>query len=405
MFEFRRQPFKTLYFLYAFLSILLVRLPYWVVVSAIPSARPRKSWPMSRSLIVHVLNAVLGIMYATSVTERVSPDKDAAAPEKTGFVWVELLPDSLVQGDVAIMARVNNVKAVKRYGYWLGQRAVDGSHGQKAEPGERVLYYLHGKYLRGGYTRGSGSPNSPTAGIPKAILGQCGGLVGRSFCIDYRLSSAPPFTPANPFPAALIDAMSGYRYLIEVVEFQPENIILSGDSAGGHLAVALIRYLIQLNNPSVPPPAAVILLSPTVDWACTHDDAESSSMHTNAKSDFVSIILKSGYSARGLLGNLPWEDLATNVYLSPASLQIQNPAGLFSQLPPTCLVVGGAEQTRDPMRTLRERIIADNDSSNLRYLEYEDAFHDFIGLEMHEPERSMALREIQAWLEQVMPQT
>ncbi|KAJ3559353.1 hypothetical protein NP233_g11284 [Leucocoprinus birnbaumii] len=398
MFEFRRQPLKSFYLFYAALSIVFIRLPYWVIISAIPRARPRKSWPMSRALLVQAMNAILGVLYATSVTEEISPDKDAAAPEKTGFVWVEALPDDLVQGDVAAMAKTNNVRPVQVFGYWLGQRGSDGSHGQQADSTEKVLYHLHG----GGYTRGSGSPKSPTAAIPKGILSQCVGLVDRSFCVDYRLSSAAPFTPANPFPAALIDAVSGYRYLIDVVKFKPENIIISGDSAGGHLAVALVRYLIQLGHSSLPLPAAIILLSPTVDWACTHDDPESSSMRTNAKSDFVSIILKSGYSAKGLLGNLPWDDLSRDPYLSPASLKIANPAGTFAGFPPTLLVVGGAEQTRDPMRTLRDRIIADTQVSNLHYLEYEDAFHDFIGVTIHEPERTMALKEIQTWLEQIM---
>ncbi|KAJ3560890.1 hypothetical protein NP233_g10542 [Leucocoprinus birnbaumii] len=344
------------------------------------------------------MNAVVDVLYATSATEEISPEKDAAAPEKTGFVWVEAVPDHLVQGDVAAMARVNNVVPVKVWGYWLGKRTADGKYGQKAALSERVLYHLHG----GGYTRGTGSPKSPTAAVPQGILDKCAGFVDRAFCVDYRLSSAPPFTPRNPFPAALIDALSGYLYLIERAGFKPENIILSGDSAGGHLAVALTRYLITLNDPTLTLPGATILASPTVDWACTHDDLDSASMQTNARSDFVSVILKSGYSARGLLGNLPWGDLAIDPYLSPASLKIPEPSGLLSCYPPTCIAVGGAEQTRDPMRTLRDRIIADTATSNLYYLEYEDAFHDFLGVTLHEPERSMAFKEIHAWLKDVM---
>ena len=65
----------------------------------------------------------------------------------------------------------------------------------------------------------------------------------RIFGLEYRLSSAPPFKAANPFPASLIDAISGYRYLVEDIGFHPSRIVLSGDSAGGGIALNLARYL------------------------------------------------------------------------------------------------------------------------------------------------------------------
>jgi acetyl esterase/lipase len=255
-----------------------------------------------------------------------------------------------------------------------------------------------------GLQRGTGSPNTPLAEVPNGILSECAEQVDRAFCLDYRLSSAPPFKPVNPYPAALIDAVSGYRYLLDQTKFQAKNIIVSGDSAGGHLAVALVRYLIELNDPSLPLPGAVLLLSPTVDWACTHDKLNTASIHRNAKSDFVSIVLQSGYTARGLLGNLPETEISQNPYLSPASLDIKDPSGLFTHFPPTCMITGGAEQTLDPMHTLRDRIIRDTSPSNVLYLEYEDAFHDFLLLSIVQPERSQALKSIREWLQNSLSQ-
>ena len=41
----------------------------------------------------------------------------------------------------------------------------------------------------------------------------------RIFTLEYRLSSAKPFKQANPFPASLMDAVAGYRYLVHDLGF------------------------------------------------------------------------------------------------------------------------------------------------------------------------------------------
>ena len=87
----------------------------------------------------------------------------------------------------------------------------------------------------------------------------------RAFQLEYRLSQGPPLPSENPFPAALIDAVAGYHYLVKVMGFNPSNILLVGESAGAGLAITLLRYLIQ-HVPSLPPPAATLLASPGADW-------------------------------------------------------------------------------------------------------------------------------------------
>lgn len=177
-----------------------------------------------------------------------------------------------------------------------------------------------------------------------------------------------------------------------------------GDSAGGHLAVGLARYL-RLHTPketSLSQPGGVILLSPTVDWACTHDNYPNSSMVVNADADAVGIILSSGYTARSLLGALP-EDHVSREWISPASLKMNDPAGLFSGFPNTIMIAGGAEQTLDPMHTLRDRIVYDTSKDTMTYVEYPDALHDFLagGEGSHEPEGTQALHEIRDWMEKL----
>lgn len=113
-----------------------------------------------------------------------------------------------------------------------------------ADP-RRVLLYLHG----GGYVLGSLNTHRSLVGT---LAQRCG---MHALAIDYR--KAPDF----PFPAALDDALLAYRWLL-AQGYEPNNIILAGDSAGGGLVLAL---LLALRNHHEPLPAAAIGLSPWTD--------------------------------------------------------------------------------------------------------------------------------------------
>lgn len=218
----------------------------------------------------------------------------------------------------------------------------------------------------------------------------------RIFALEYRLSSAPPFMSANPFPASLIDAISGYHHLIHDVGFNPRHIILSGDSAGGGIAFNLARYIATANLAALEKPGGLILLSPTMDWAQTHSGPESS-MRRNSRSDVVGPILESGYTRRALVGSLPDETGATSAWISPGSLRADWTPGAFSGLPKTVIVAGGAEYTLDPMHTVRERLSQDIGTDQVTFIEPPDALHDFLMVEWHEPERTDVLRELGTW--------
>ena len=114
--------------------------------------------------------------------------------------------------------------------------------------------------------QGSACPKTGSDVLYEGLLAYLGPDI-RIFALEYRISSAAPFTVTNPFPAALLDAISGYRYLVHEIGFDPRRILLSGDSAGGGLAFNLARYLAIARLPSLPDPAGALLLSPTMDWA------------------------------------------------------------------------------------------------------------------------------------------
>jgi acetyl esterase/lipase len=85
-----------------------------------------------------------------------------------------------------------------------------------------VVLSFHG----GGYISGSAAMERSAT----FKLAQLSG--GRVFSIDYRIA------PQSPFPAALIDAIVAYEYLIDPPPgalhdaIDPKNLIIAGDSAG-----------------------------------------------------------------------------------------------------------------------------------------------------------------------------
>ena len=215
----------------------------------------------------------------------------------------------------------------------------------------------------------------------------------RAFQVEYRLSQGPPLTPEGAFPAALIDAVAGYHYLVDTLGFDPQNILVTGESAGGNLAIALVRYLIA-HVPSLPPPGAVFLMSPTVDWGSSHAGA-GSSLALNAVSDMAYSFFD-GYPPRALLGNLPASDADTNAWISPASLALDPALHLFASFPPTLIISGGAEMGVDAMRTLHKRMGEDIGDS-VKYVEFPDATHTFMSFTWHEPERTQGYEEVASW--------
>ncbi|KAI0340622.1 alpha/beta-hydrolase [Trametopsis cervina] len=389
-FTFRRQPFRAFYFFTNLTLLLFIRLPFWSLLYVLPSLRPRKTWSWKRSIIVQALRAFIDTLYATALPAAPVPDESTA--RKDGLVWVDATPE-LVVGEVKQFAETNAVEAVKVAGYWYGARDADGQVGQKATPGEKVVYHLHG----GGFVIGTAHPSGLTRPAFDGFIEHFPSHP-RVFALEYRLSSTSPFTPSNPFPAALIDAIAGYNYLVTTLGFAPSDVLVSGDSAGGLLAIWLARYLATAQLEKLPQAGALLLHSPTVDFANTHV-GPNSSMVRNARTDYVHSFIDTKYTYRALLGTLPESD-AVRTWLTPASKSLPPSSllGAFSGFPKTAIVVGGAEQTLDGVVAFRGLLETDVGAQNVWYVEARDATHDFLTLGWHEPERTEVFREVGGWL-------
>lgn len=121
--------------------------------------------------------------------------------------------------------------------------SVAGADAAGAVP--RVILHVHG----GAYVMGS--PR-----VYRAMAARLAAAAGaRALVPHYRRA------PEHPFPAALEDVVAVYAGLLER-GYPGAGIALSGDSAGGGIALALAGEIARLGWPA---PAGVALFSPLVD--------------------------------------------------------------------------------------------------------------------------------------------
>jgi epsilon-lactone hydrolase len=172
----------------------------------------------------------------------------------------------------------------------------------------RVILFFHG----GGYCSGSIRSH-------RRMVSEAGRAAAAwTLAVGYRLA------PEHPFPAALDDAASAWRYL-RAQGVAAAHIAVGGDSAGGGLTVALIN---RLRDAGEAPPGCAWLVSPWTDLTM--------SGATLASKDAVDPLIHKSYL----------EELA-GAYV-PTGMDRKDPriSPLYARLegfPPTLIQVGSAE--------------------------------------------------------------
>lgn len=172
----------------------------------------------------------------------------------------------------------------------------------------RVLMFFHG----GGYC--SGSIRSHRRMVTEA--GRSAGM--RTLAVGYRLA------PEHPFPAAIEDALTAWRFLRKH-GIAASHVVVGGDSAGGGLAVVLTNHL---RDAKEEPPGCMWLVSPWTDLTMSGS--------TLTTKDEVDPIIHKGY-----LGEL------AEAYVPPG-MDRKDPrvSPLYADLkglPPMLIQVGSAE--------------------------------------------------------------
>jgi epsilon-lactone hydrolase len=172
----------------------------------------------------------------------------------------------------------------------------------------RALLYFHG----GGYCSGSILSH-------RRLVTEAGRAAkARTLAVEYRLA------PEHPFPAALDDALSAWRFLRQS-GIAAEHIAVGGDSAGGGLTVALINRLRYTGERG---PGCAWLISPWTDLTLSGT--------TLATKDAVDPIIHREYLAELVEAYLPPVMDRRDPRVSPLYADLNG-------LPPVLIQVGACE--------------------------------------------------------------
>ena len=222
---------------------------------------------------------------------------------------------------------------------------------------DRAILYLHG----GGYVQGSITSHQDLA-QRISIASKTKLLI-----LDYRLA------PEHPFPAALEDSVRAYEWLINNEGYDPKDLIIAGDSAGGGLTLAT---LVKLRDQEVQLPAAAVCLSPWTDLALTGDSIKLK-LHEDP---FISPD-KLMFSSILYLGKIdPKNPFASPLYAD------------FKGLPPLCIQVGSAEILLDDATRLAKR--AKEAGVEVQLDIWEDMIHVFQSFAVIAPEGTEGINKI-----------
>lgn len=206
----------------------------------------------------------------------------------------------------------------------LRETTLAGRPALRLDPplGRPTLLWLHG----GAYCLGSPRTHARMA---TALAKRSGaGLVLPA----YRLA------PEHPFPAAHDDACAAWEAL--AAEIPPDRIAIGGDSAGGGLALALLRQLIARKAPL---PAGVVAFSPWTDLT-----GAAASLRVLARRD-------------ALLPAARFQEIGA-LYLAgadPRDPRASPRFGAYPGAPPVLIQSSRAEILRDDARAMAARLRAE----------------------------------------------
>jgi salicylate hydroxylase len=215
---------------------------------------------------------------------------------------------------------------------------------------------------------GSAELAAPLAGRLAEAVG------GWSLVPDYRLA------PEHPFPAALDDVLAAYRWLAR--EYPRAPVLVSGECAGGGLALALAVALRDAAEPASRMPAGVHVVSPFCDLA-----PPAESLDAAADSD-------------------PWLNRIALLQLAACYIHDTDPGDALvspsradlSGLPPLLIQAAEPEALFPGARRLADRARAAG--VPVTFSPVADSVHSFVLFDFL-PEAGRAVAEFAAWTEKV----
>ena len=242
----------------------------------------------------------------------------------------------------------------------IGGISAEWILGPDAQHDQRLLY-LHGGF----YVAGTLEFFHPLSGRISIASG-CSVLL-----VDYRLA------PENPFPAAVDDALSSFRWMLDngpSGQAPSRKTFIAGDSAGGGLTLATIM---ALRDAGEKVPDAAVTLSALTDLALTGESIKSRS---EVDPMIQNTALLPDIYELNLSGTDPRTPLASPLY------------GDFSGFPPLLIQVGDHEVLLNDSTRLAEK--ANSAGIDVKLEVEPKMFHDFQNFAPFLPKAQQAIDRI-----------
>ncbi|WP_235831382.1 alpha/beta hydrolase [Gordonia zhaorongruii] len=241
-------------------------------------------------------------------------------------------------------------------GEWTHESPMLGGAIPDPLTGRKIIYYIHGS----GYVVCSARTHRGLV----ARLARSAGM--GAFSIDYRLG------PEYQWPLGGDDAIRGYRWLLSR-GFDGSQIIIAGDSAGGHLA---LDVLAANHRDGLPQPSGMVLFSPLYD--------PSFQLAVDLEAGGVRDPIIDARAARTFLRFYTGD-------ADPADPRMRVQVTSDMALPPTLIQVGAREVMADDARAIDRNLREAGGTSTLQ--EWPDQGHVFQMFPYFTPEARKAVHE------------
>ncbi|MCV7200082.1 alpha/beta hydrolase fold domain-containing protein [Mycobacterium angelicum] len=230
-----------------------------------------------------------------------------------------------------------------------------------ADGTRRVVLFLHGgSFLFGGANSHSRMVNALSTFADSPLL-----------VVNYRLM------PKHTIGMAIDDCHDAYQWL-RLQGYQPDQVVLAGDSAGGYLALALAQRLRNMDET----PAALVAISPLIQLGHTPKQS-----HPNMKTDAI-FSAKSFDAFAALLASVAAKHQVDDSPEAPYEPLDHIEAGL----PRTLIHVSGSEVLLHDAQLAAAKLAAAGVPTELRV--WPGQIHDFQAITPMVPEATRSLRQI-----------
>lgn len=317
-----KQPFKAIWTAGAVVNTTTL-LPFWLIYFLPSYLRQHPKWTYKQAVLNKLVRTI--VYHSCKVEIRTSIQLD----ENNGFVKINPPADQQIFNTGLLQDP--HIQPKTTGGCWFPSPydAEDGA--------QTVVLHFHG----GAYVTGQGR-TSDNIRVGAGILAKH--LKAKVLCPSYRLAS----NENGGFPAALQDAITVYRYLLDQ-GISPQRIVLSGDSAGGNLVIALLRHIVHSDEANLlPNPSAALLWSPWVDLKSALDEG-----NINKESKYKTDFITANFLSWGARAYVPSHMDPGGAYFSPADHPFETKTPLWIHLGGLELLYAECVRFADGMREIR----------------------------------------------------